>query len=95
MNRDSPHLGRNHGGHWWQPDDEEPPEWYFNQLVPESTRHDSPSQDRAPDLPDDLDWTDYRSYNCVICQDTCINRTDSEASENNECWACLDLPQLD
>jgi len=44
--------------------------------------------EHQPDVPSDVEWSEYRSYRCRFCRFECLNRLDSPYSENDMCRAC-------
>jgi hypothetical protein len=36
----------------------------------------------------DLDYTDYRSYQCAVCDEQCINLLDSPEAMTQRCCDC-------
>jgi len=76
-------------GHWWEHTDDEPPDWYDEQYwsyEPCATL-EALSADHVPDVPESVEWSQYRSYTCQHpqCHDDCINRSDSPYAVTGFC----------
>lgn len=93
------HKEQRRQSHWWLfEEDEGPPDWYRDVWMgntPSPADRGGPLS--APPVPDDdeFEWSDYVAYQCGHCRDDCINRRDSEAAENRECWSCVKVPTLE
>lgn len=85
-----------HAGHYWKKLDEDPPDWYPYQDTEVHTRDDL-DPEHVPDVPDQIEWSDYVAYTCRKreCQDHCINRIDSEYAQHKLCRACYPDTDLD
>ena len=84
------------GGHWWdRHEDAEPPEWYVKAGVRNpsspccSTAPQRCEATETPSVSGNIEWSEYRWYNCTNCRWPCIERSDSAAAEADRCWHCF------
>lgn len=77
------------GGHWWHLSEQyDAPDW-FASLWSEFflDQHDLEGVE-TPEVPEEVDWSEYVAYKCRHCRVDCLNRLDSEAGEKGVCWRC-------
>lgn len=85
------HLDAKAGGHWWDVQGAEPPEWYTEQLHSGTVVEDAPQRCESvptPDVPDPVPWEQYQYYSCDGCGWPCLEHEESEASAAGTCWYC-------
>lgn len=59
-------------------------------LVDESVhRFEDLEPEHIPDVPDQVVWSAYVSYNCRDCVDLCLNRVDSQYAQHKVCRGCF------
>jgi len=83
------HLQSGKTGHWWNRYGAEPPAKHRlrNETV---TRDDELPPEHRPDVPRDIDWSQYEFYHCRFprCNEPCLNRVDSPYAQDGSCRGC-------
>lgn len=91
------HQTARKGGHWWDVQDGQPPEWYLQSFHAETVVDSAPQRCEAvptPDVPEQVPWSEYCWFTCAGCGWPCIEHQDSDAALEERCWHCLHDPSL-